>query len=284
MYEKTPDIAGWRDYAISQLKHVSDAPRLDAERMLGAALAKPRTWLLAHDDHPLKDAEYEQLSDWLSARKDHVPLAYLLGSHEFWSLELSVTRDTLIPRPETECLVEHALALISATQQPRIADLGTGTGAIAIALAHERPNATVVATDFSEAALAIAKDNANRHGLTQIDFRHGHWCSPLANERFDLIVSNPPYVESNYPGLGDELKHEPMQALISGEDGLDDIRLLASQVASHLRPYGHILIEHGHMQAAAVSGILRAQSLNVVATHRDLSGLPRFTEATLKTT
>lgn len=283
MYEKTLKISGWLAQALVRLKAHSDAPRLDAECLLSAVLERPRAWLIAHADTELTEAEIQQLNQWISLREQQVPLAYILGEQEFWSLTLRVNRDTLIPRPETECMVERALALLDTLSAPRIADLGTGSGAIAVALATERPDAIIVATDQSEAALAVARHNAVETNATNVSFRQGDWCEPLGGDCFDMIITNPPYVESDFPGLTTDLRHEPVSALASGEDGLDDIRRIAETVGPHLKQGGAVLIEHGHMHADAVSGILRAQSFIAVRTHRDLSNTPRFTEARLAT-
>ncbi|MEN7343275.1 MAG: peptide chain release factor N(5)-glutamine methyltransferase [Pseudomonadota bacterium] len=279
MYEKTTHIAEWRKTASDTLAAVSDTPRLDAELLLCAALGRTRAWLLAHDDAPIDRAIERKLSDWLTARLDHVPIAYLLGYQEFWSLSLKVNRATLIPRPETECLVERALSLIADTEAPDIADLGTGSGAIAIAIATERPDAKIVATDVSRNALAVARENAKTLSLSNIRFGCGDWTEALDDESFDLVVSNPPYVERQFDGLTDNIRHEPRLALVSGDDGLDDIRTLAATIGAFMKPGAHALIEHGHMQGEAVSGILRAQRFEAVTLHDDLSGLPRFTEA-----
>ena len=279
MYEKSTHIAEWRDAAATRLAAVSDTPRLDAELLLGAALGKSRAWLLSHDDEPIdRDAE-RNLSKWLAARLDHVPLAYLLGYQEFWSLSLKVNPATLIPRHETECLVEPAQTLIADIEAPSIADLGTGSGAIAIAIATERPDAKITATDCSAAALAVATANAGAHACTNIRFAEGDWTEALGDQQFDLLVSNPPYVESGFDGLADNIRHEPLTALVSGIDGLNDIRKLAGSIGEHMTPSARVLIEHGHMQSEAGSGILRAQQFEAITLPQDLSGLPRFTEA-----
>lgn len=280
MYEKTRNIAEWRQYLAGALEGVSPTPQIEADRLLGAALEQPRSWLLAHDTEAVAATAAAALERWLTERRAGVPLAYLLGHDAFWSLELIVTPDTLVPRPDTETLVERALALLEPQAGPRVADLGTGTGAIALAIASERPDATVVATDFSAAALAVASANAAALGFGNVSFAAGDWCAALGDARFDLIVSNPPYVETGYPGLQAQLRHEPRLALASGADGLDAIRTIAAQAPAHLVGGGKLLLEHGDMQAEAVSGILRARHFSALRLHRDLAGRPRVTEAT----
>lgn len=279
MYEKTLSIADWRREACQQLKSISDTASLEADVLLSNALDKPRAWLLAHADEALPSKARDLLNNWLTRRLEHEPIAYLTGTQEFWSLTLRVTEATLIPRPETEALVERVLAIVAGTNKPRIADLGTGSGAIAIALGTERPDADIVATDRSSEALAVAADNATQLNVANVQFVGGDWCHALPPPLFNVIVSNPPYVEQDFAGFRDNLRHEPRSALASGDDGLDDIRTIARDAGRHLKAGGWLLLEHGHMQADAVSGILRAHAFNEITLHRDLAGLPRFTEA-----
>ena len=279
VYEKTLSIADWRREASQRLKSISDAASLEADVLLASALGKPRAWLLAHADDSLPAETRDTLSGWLTRRLDHEPIAYLTGTQEFWSLTLRVTPATLIPRPETEALVERVLALVADIREPRIADLGTGSGAIALALAMERTDADIIATDQSSAALLVAEQNASQLGINNVTFVGGDWCNALPPPLFNVIVSNPPYVEQDFAGFADKLRHEPRSALASGDDGLNDIRTIARDAASHLETDGWLLLEHGHMQADAVSGILRAHAFNAITLHHDLAGLPRFTEA-----
>ena len=273
------NIADWRRAAAARLAEASDTATLDADLLLAGVLRRPRAWLRAHEDETLADDDLATLSSWLEQRCEHVPLAYLTGEQAFWTLTLTVTPGTLVPRPETEHLVEQALALIPETGPADVADLGTGSGAIALAIASERPEAHIVATDISRAALDVASGNAQRLGIGNVTFRHGDWFKALPDMRFDVIASNPPYVESGYPGLAGTLRHEPRSALASGPDGLDDIRRIASQAGAHLKPGGHLLLEHGHMQGEAVSGILRAAEFDAPRTVRDLAGNDRVTVA-----
>lgn len=249
----------------------------DAELLLAHALGRSRSWLYAHRDDPVDPAEAERFRALLSRRAAGEPVAYLTGRRGFWSFDLRVTPDTLIPRPETELLVERALARIPPeAQAPRLADLGTGSGAIALALAHERPRARVVAVDLSPGALEVARANAAELGLPNVEFRQGDWLAPLAGERFDLIASNPPYIAEGDPHL-DDLRHEPAPALSSGHDGLDAIRTIAREAPGHLVPDGWLLFEHGWDQGDAVRDILVAAGFAEVMTDRDLEARDRVT-------
>lgn len=248
--------------------------RLDAQLLVGHVLQRPRSWLLAHDDTLLTEPEHQQVEHLIRRRAAGEPLAYLTGEKEFHGLTLQVTPAVLIPRPDTETLVDWALSLLqSATQAPRVLDLGTGSGAIALALKHRHPTAIVTAVDASEDALQVAARNARRLGL-DIHFRHGDWWQGLEEERFDLVVSNPPYI-----ALGDEhlpaLRHEPTLALTSGADGLDALRTIASGAPPHLSRTGWLLMEHGHDQAEPVRELLSAAGFGSVQTRQDLAGIGR---------
>src|SRR5690606_29533287 len=206
------------------------------------------------------------------------PVAYLVGTRGFWRLELAVTPDTLVPRPETELLVELALARIDPRAAARVADLGTGSGAIALAIAGERPRARVVATDASAAALEVARANAAALGLGNVEFRHGDWWAPLAGERFALVASNPPYIADGDAHLAQgDLRFEPRAALASGADGLDAIRAIVAGAPAHLRDGGWLLVEHGWEQGAAVRALFEAAGFDEVATERDLEQRDRVT-------
>ena len=278
------NISEWRRGALRRLADVSDSAALDADLLLSGVLRRPRAWLRAHDDTTIAAADLATLERWLAQRRDHVPLAYLTGEQHFWTLTLTVTPGTLVPRPETEHLVEQALARIPPDTDADVADLGTGSGAVALAIASERPRARVIATDVSRAALDVARGNAARLSIGNVAFRHGDWFDALPDalprRRFDVIASNPPYVESDYPGLDAALRHEPRSALAAGADGLDDIRRIVAGAGAHLKPRGHLLLEHGHMQAGAVSGILRTARFEAPETYRDLAGNDRVTAAT----
>lgn len=250
----------------------------DAEWLLAHVLHKPRTWLYTHRSAPLGVQAIALYESLVQRRLSGEPVAYLTGMRGFWSLELAVTPHTLIPRPETELLVESALARLPAGQPCRVADLGTGSGAIALAIARERPQSDVIATDASQAALAVALANAERLGIANVAFRHGDWLHPLHAESFDVIVSNPPYIANDDPHLQEgDLRHEPVSALSSGDDGLDAIRAIVGDALSHLEPGGWLLLEHGWEQGPAVRGLLLTAGFVDVATRRDLENRERVT-------
>ena len=252
--------------------------RADAMALLGALLARSRTWLLTHDDAPLDDAQQARWQDWLARRRDDVPVAYLTGQHEFHGLMLAVTPDVLDPRPDTETLVDWALDVLDALPPGRaLVDLGTGSGAVALALKSRRPDAQVSAVDLSPAALAVARGNGERLGLA-VDWHEGAWFAPLTGRMFDLIVSNPPYIAEGDAHLP-ALRHEPLLALTSGADGLDAIRQIVAAAPAHLAPGGWLLLEHGHDQADAVAALLHAAGWQAVAHRQDLAGHRRCTGA-----
>ena len=235
------------------------ASRLEAEILLAHALGTTRTYLRTWPERALEDDARARFQQLLARRLAGEPIAYLTGSREFWDMTLTVTPDTLIPRPETERLVELALARIPIDAQWRIADLGTGSGAIALAIARERPRCQVIATDNSAAALAVAQENAARLNVTNIAFRQGRWLEPLGDERFQLIAANPPYVHPADPHLAEgDLRFEPATALASAPDGLADLRDIVEGSRHHLRPGGWLLLEHGYEQGPAVADLLRA--------------------------
>jgi release factor glutamine methyltransferase len=262
--------------AAAQLQ--SESARLDAELLLCHVLGVSRSWLYAWPDKEL-EAEQQQRFDGLVARRAAgEPIAHLLGEREFWSLSLKVTPDTLIPRPETELLVERALSLLANDIPCRVADLGTGSGAVALAIARERPLCSVVASDLSQAALAVARENAERNRVTNVTFRPGRWCAALGEQKFELIVSNPPYIADDDPHLSQgDVRFEPRSALVAGGDGLDDIRTIIDESRRHLRPGGWLLLEHGYEQGAAVRRLLEENGYERVASWRDLAGHERVT-------
>lgn len=250
----------------------------DAALLLAHALRRPQAWLYAHATEPVAAAAAAEFEALVARRAAGEPVAYLIGHRGFWTLDLAVTPDTLIPRPETELLVEQALLRIPPGSPACVADLGTGSGAIALAVASERPLARVVATDVSRQALAAAAANADTHGIGNVEFRHGDWWSPLAGERFELIASNPPYIADADPHLlqGD-LRFEPRRALASGRDGLDAIDAIVGGAPAHLVPGGWLLFEHGHTQGEAVRRRLLHAGFAAVATECDLEGRERVT-------
>lgn len=260
--------------AASRLSGVSQSPRLDAEILLAYCMSRSRSSLFAYADEPLEPALSERLEQLVTARVSGQPVAYLIGRREFWSLSLAVNPAVLVPRADTECLVEWALAL-SLPADARVADLGTGSGAIALALAHERPHWQLWATDLSPAALAVAQANAMTHGLKRVEFAQGRWCAALpAHAALQLIVANPPYLAADDPHLP-ELSAEPQQALISGPQGLDDLAELCSSAGGYLACGGYLLLEHGCDQGAAVRALLTQAGFADVHTRRDYGGHER---------
>lgn len=245
--------------------------RAEAGILLAHALGKPRSWLVAHADDVPDAAGAEAFAALVERRAAGEPVAYLTGHRGFWTLELEVTPATLIPRPETELLVELALARLPRDGVPRVADLGTGSGAIALALARECPHARVLATDASAAALAVARRNAETNRIRNVAFVQGDWFGALAGEHLDLIVSNPPYIAAGDPHLAQgDLRFEPSSALASGSDGLDDIRRIVDGARTHLVAGGWLLFEHGWDQGAAARGLLEAAGYGGVFTAQDL--------------
>ncbi|HET6628348.1 MAG TPA: peptide chain release factor N(5)-glutamine methyltransferase [Woeseiaceae bacterium] len=262
--------------AIEELRPHSESPRIDAELLLARALDVARSYLFAHPEDVPDEAAIGRFFDAVERRKRGVPLAYITGEKEFWSLPLIVTPDTLVPRPETELLVELALRHIPRQGECHVLDLGTGSGAIALAIASERPNCEVTATDVSGAALGVARENASRLQLANVSFVQGDWTEPVAGRTFDLVVSNPPYVRHGDPAL-EALRHEPPVALSTDDDGLAAIRILARDCGALLEPGAPLLLEHGIDQADEVAGILEEHGWSGIECHNDLTGRPRAT-------
>lgn len=252
-----------------------DEARADAELLLAQALERPRAWLVAHDDAEVDVAARARFERALARRRAGEPVAMILGRQAFWTFELAVGPDTLVPRPDTELLVERALAFLPRDAVAEVLDLGTGTGAIALAIASERPGARVTAVDRAPGAIAVAAANARALALTsRVAVREGDWFSALPGERYDLVVSNPPYLAEDDPHLP-ALAHEPRGALVSGADGLDAIRHIVATAPRFLRPAGALLLEHGMDQGQAVRDLLRAAGFGAVETWRDLGGRER---------
>ncbi|MCB1759026.1 MAG: peptide chain release factor N(5)-glutamine methyltransferase [Gammaproteobacteria bacterium] len=252
--------------------------RLEAEILLSHLLQTPRSHLFAWPEMPVPKAIRRRFEVLLAERIGGEPIAYLTGNREFWSLELRVNRDTLIPRPETELLVEQTLEILRQRRGALVADLGTGSGAISAALASERPDWRIIATDRSFAALAIARENFRRLGLGNVHCAGGAWCDALAPDgEFDAIVSNPPYIADGDPHLQQHgLDREPAAALVSGSDGLDDIRCIVEASLTRLKADGWLLLEHGYCQGGAVRRLLRAGGYRDCASRRDLAGQERI--------
>jgi len=266
------------DAATRRLEAVSDSARLDAELLLARAIDMPRSYLFAHPEDTLDELAAARFETALARRADGESLAYITGVREFWSLELMVTPATLVPRPETENLVDLALREIPRDADWQILDLGTGSGAIALAIAKERPLCEVTATDISTDALAVAAQNARQLDIPGIDFVVGDWTEPVAGKTFNVIVSNPPYVRASDPAL-DALQHEPQSALVAGDDGLDAIRTIARDCMALLDSDGVLLVEHGAEQPDAVEQLFASHGWEGIACHNDYAGLPRVTIA-----
>jgi len=249
--------------------------RIDAQMLLCHALQCERAWLISHDDAVLTPAQEARFASDVTQRAQDMPLAYLLGEKEFHGLLLKVTPDTLVPRADTEVLVDWALELLAdmAQPSPQVVDLGTGTGAIALALKHRHPAGQLSAVDLSPAALAVARENAQRLRL-DVSFLQGDWWQPLAGRRFELIVSNPPYIAGADEHLP-TLRHEPLSALTPGGDGLSALRVLVDGAPVHLQPGAWLVLEHGWDQADAVVGMLQARGFQSVSSRKDLGGQAR---------
>jgi len=270
--------------AKQQLLSSSDTAELDAEVLLAHALQVARSYLFAYPERVLTSDEIIIFQEYLEQRKIKTPIAYITGHQEFWSLDFIVTSDTLIPRADTELLVELVLQFHAADKDKKISivDLGTGSGAIALALAHECPHWEVHATDWSVNALEIAKQNAKRLHLSQVIFHQGSWCKALPSEKkFDVIVSNPPYIASDDPDLQcGILKYEPASAIISSLNGLQDVLDIITQAKRYLKPQGKLLIEHGFQQGAEIRRIFSNLGYSNINTYQDLAGLDRVTVGT----
>jgi release factor glutamine methyltransferase len=265
--------------ASQALEAVSDSAQLDAQLLLAHCLQKPRSYLFTWPEHTVSEEQLACFTQLLAHRVQGRPIAHLLGEREFWGLALKVTPDTLIPRPDTEVLVEAALEKLAEITTPcHLLDLGTGSGAIALALKHECPACRVTALDASSAALAVAQDNAKRLQL-DVSFRLSDWFAALdKNAGFDLIVSNPPYIEEHDPHLQQgDVRFDPLSALTSGADGLNDLRIIIDQAWSFLKPDGWLLVEHGYDQATAVQQLFVSRGYQRVDTRSDYQRNPRVT-------
>jgi release factor glutamine methyltransferase len=264
--------------ATRRLAQVSDSPRHDAELLLEHASGLTRAQLLSRDDAPLAPAAGEKFLALVERRATGVPIAHLTGQAEFWSLPLAITGDVLVPRPSTERLVELALELIAADRPVTVLDLGTGSGAIALAIAHERPLALITAVDRSESALAVAAQNAALLAPQRIELIASDWFGGLAGRRFEAIVANPPYVATADPDLDPHVaRHEPAAALYAGADGLDALDTLIAAAPVHLEPAGWLLVEHGARQAADVRARFAQHGYDAVRTEQDLERHDRVT-------
>ncbi|MBC7982389.1 MAG: peptide chain release factor N(5)-glutamine methyltransferase [Candidatus Obscuribacterales bacterium] len=272
-------VGEWLKTAVAQLHGVSDSPQLDAEILLHAVTGMHRARAYARPEELLTREQLEDLQVVLARRQRGEPIAYITRVQEFWSMPLVVSPAVLIPRPETELLVERALELVPLNQPSRVLDMGTGSGAIALAIACARPHAQVLAIDVSDAALAIAATNLTNLKVRNLELRRSDWYSAVVGERFDLIVSNPPYVAADDPALAPSVAaFEPRHAVIAGESGLEAIERIVSQAAGHLLPQGCLALEHGWKQGTEVRGLLVRAGFSRVRSHRDLAGHDRVTE------
>lgn len=264
--------------ATQRLSQTSESPRLDAEILLCRTIDMPRSYLFAHPEDELDELTLARFEEVLRRRESGVPMAYIMGIREFWSREFAVSPATLVPRPETEMLVNLAVCEIPRDEEWRVLDLGTGSGAIAVSIACERPLSAVTAVDISEEALIVARENARALAPGNVECLAGNWTEPVAERTFNLVVSNPPYVRAADEALL-QLQHEPQSALVAGDDGLDAIRVLAADCRNILVAGGLLAIEHGFDQADDVAALLDEHGWTDIQCHNDLAGLPRVTVA-----
>lgn len=250
---------------------------IDFEILLAHVLNVPRSYLHSWPEKQISPENEQQFKHYLQRRLNGEPVAYIIGHQEFWSLDFEVTKDVLIPRPETELLVELVLKFPN-EKQLVVADLGTGSGAIALSIANERPQWKIHATDKSEKALFIAKKNADRLKINNVAFYQGDWCEALPDVKFNVIVSNPPYIEENHPNLP-ALRYEPHTALVSTQQGLADLKMIITQAKNHLQPGGILMLEHGFDQAKSVTDFLHHEGYLDIKTLQDLAGKDRVTVA-----
>lgn len=271
-------LANLINASTQKLSKISDTAKLDAEVLLCYVLKKDRSYLVSWPEKEIENAQLLKFQDLVEQRLHGHPVAHLIQQKEFWSLNLQVSPDTLIPRPETELIVEQILDLNFETENKSLLDLGTGSGAIAIALATEKPQWKVTATDSSTEALIIAKNNARQHKIKNIIFSMGSWFSAVSDQQFDIIVCNPPYIAESDPHLSEgDVRFEPSSALISGKDGLEDIRHIIAHAPDHLKPSGMLIIEHGYDQKQAVKRLFEKTGFQHIKQQADLAGMDRST-------
>jgi release factor glutamine methyltransferase len=264
---------------LAGLSDESGSPALDAEVLLCTVLGLTRPALIVRGEEPVAAEALEAYRELIHRRARGEPVAYLTGQREFWSLPLKITPSVLVPRQETELLVELALHVLPKTEKRRVLDLGTGSGAVALAIASERPDAQVTGIDVSSAALGVARDNARSLALANVDWRLGSWFDAVPGEHFDVIVSNPPYIANDDPALH-TLAAEPALALLGGPKGLDALEVIVARAAEYLQPAGWLLLEHGSTQGAQVARLLERQGFNDIRSQPDYAGLPRVTLGT----
>tara|TARA_Y100000034_G_scaffold124544_1_gene172864 strand:- start:170 stop:1021 length:852 start_codon:yes stop_codon:yes gene_type:complete len=266
-------------WATQTLRNTSDSPKLDAEVLLLHVLEKPKSYLFAWPEAELTDVQLSAFEKLIAERETGHPVAHLVGVREFWSLELEVNNSTLIPRPDTETLVEKALSL-DLPADTKMLDLGTGTGAIALSLASEQPNWQVTAVDYSEQAVALAKRNQQKLALNNVTIMQSDWFSAVPNQQFDLIVSNPPYIDELDEHLSQgDVRFEPKSALVAPDNGMADIKLIIEQARQYLAPNGYLLIEHGYQQALLLKEFFAQMAYSNILTIKDMAGCDRVTMA-----
>lgn len=283
-YKSQYSIAILLEKAAQQLSQTSTSAMLDAEILLAFCMQKNRSYLLAWSEVVPSAVQQTQFQQLISQRQDGLPIAYMMGAKAFWTLELKVNPEVLIPRPETEHLVETALDKIQNIPQPHILDLGTGSGAIALALATERTDANIIALEQSASALNIAQENKEKYRLDNVQLLQSDWFKILGSAHlasFDLIVSNPPYIETNDPHLLTDIQHEPTQALTSGADGLEAIRTIIAHAPAYLKPNSFLIIEHGYNQGSRVRELLHNKSFGAVETIKDYAQHERLSLGSL---
>ena len=276
-----PSYQGLIDAAAELLHNSSDTPRIDAEVLLQAATQQSMAWLIARGNQLASSEHIKTFYGFAEQRQSGIPVAYIVGSRDFWTLTLKVDERVLIPRPDTETLVEHALEKLPANSPTRLLDLGAGSGAIALSLAKERPYSQVLAVDSELAALAVCGENAQLNNISNVEFLHSNWFDKIAvDTRFDLIAANPPYVEMGDPHLAcGDLRFEPSTALVAADQGLADLRTIIETAPQYLKAHGWLIVEHGYNQAAAVKQLFSDQGFVDIKLHHDINQLPRCTMA-----
>ncbi|BBN82389.1 release factor glutamine methyltransferase [Pseudoalteromonas sp. A25] len=275
----TQTVAQAVAWASQLLKDTSDSAKLDSEVLLLHVIDKPKSYLFAWPDGELTDTQQTQFSELVARRQTGEPIAHIIGEREFWSLPLEVNPSTLIPRPDTETLVEYALNL-ALPEHAKVLDLGTGTGAIALALASEKPHWQVTALDYSAEAVALAKRNQQKLGFENVHIEQSDWYQAIDNSKFDLIVSNPPYIEYDDHHLSQgDVRFEPLSALVADDEGMADIKVIIAQGTQHLNPGGYLLIEHGYRQATKLQQYFAQMAYINILTIKDMAGCDRVTLA-----
>jgi release factor glutamine methyltransferase len=274
------------DDATQQLWHTSDTPRIDCEVLMQHVLQKDMAWLIAYGETKATAEHTKEFYTLVASRVSGQPIAYLIGFRDFWTLRLKVNQNVLIPRADTETLVEEALECLPKNQALRVLDLGTGSGAIALSIAKERPHAQIVALEYHQGALEVAKENALFNNINNIEFRLSDWFDKIAcSEKFDLIASNPPYVEPGDPHLDQgDLRFEPITALTALEDGMADIQNIIRNAPKHLEEDGILIVEHGYNQADSVAALFTQNKFKDIELYKDINGLDRCTKGKLAAT